>query len=94
MKKPNSKPSNIINIQTGKPYKTKPNTDPIQTEQQIEAKVLKDIFKSLYYPDCPYEFSVLPPDILGNVYEQFLGKPLGERSHHLLHTHYKARERV
>ena len=28
---------------------------------------------SLYYPDCPYEFSVLPADILGQVYEQFLG---------------------
>jgi len=32
------------------------------------------IFSSLYYPDCPYEFSVLPADILGQVYEQFLGK--------------------
>ena len=30
--------------------------------------------KSLYYPDCPYVFSVLPADILGQVYEQFLGK--------------------
>jgi hypothetical protein len=29
---------------------------------------------SLYFPDCPYEFSVLPADILGQVYEQFLGK--------------------
>lgn len=25
------------------------------------------------------------------LYEEFLGKPLGDRSHHLLHTHYKAR---
>ena len=25
------------------------------------------------------------------LYDAFLGKPLGERSHHLLHTHYKAR---
>ncbi|MBM3331607.1 hypothetical protein FJY68_07105 [candidate division WOR-3 bacterium] len=32
------------------------------------------IIGSLYYPDCPYEFSVLPADILGQVYEQFLGK--------------------
>ena len=29
---------------------------------------------NLYYPDSPYEFSVLPADILGQVYEQFLGK--------------------
>ena len=25
------------------------------------------------------------------LYKEFLGKPLGEKSHHLLHTHYKAR---
>ena len=28
----------------------------------------------MYYPASPYEFSVLPADILGQVYEQFLGK--------------------
>ncbi len=28
------------------------------------------------------------------LYEEFLGRPLGERSHQLLHTHYTARERV
>src|SRR5205814_24048 len=30
--------------------------------------------RRLYYPDSTYEFSVLPADILGQVYEQFLGK--------------------
>ncbi|MCK5565102.1 MAG: N-6 DNA methylase [Planctomycetes bacterium] len=40
----------------------------------IDDKPLRDIIKSLYYPDSPYEFSVLPADILGHVYEQFLGK--------------------
>ncbi|MDP2661464.1 MAG: N-6 DNA methylase, partial [Dehalococcoidia bacterium] len=40
----------------------------------IDDKVLKEIFHGLYYPDSPYEFSVLPADILGRVYEQFLGK--------------------
>ncbi|MHB8869729.1 MAG: Eco57I restriction-modification methylase domain-containing protein [Thermoleophilia bacterium] len=40
----------------------------------IEDKPLRDIIASLYYPDSPYEFSVLPADILGQVYEQFLGK--------------------
>ncbi len=40
----------------------------------IDDKVLKDILKTLYYPDSPYEFSVLPADILGQVYEQFLGQ--------------------
>ena len=40
----------------------------------IDDKVLKDIIRQLYYPDSPYEFSVLPTHILGQVYEQFLGK--------------------
>ncbi len=35
---------------------------------------LRRIIKSLYFPFSPYEFSVLPADILGQVYEQFLGK--------------------
>jgi len=40
----------------------------------IDDKPLKDIIRRLYYPESPYEFSVLPADILGQVYEQFLGK--------------------
>lgn len=40
---------------------------------KIDDQHLKDIIKSLYYP-APYEFSVMPPEILGQVYEQFLGK--------------------
>lgn len=42
----------------------------------IDDKVLFPIIKSMYYPDCPYEFSVLPIEILGNIYEQFLGKTI------------------
>ena len=40
----------------------------------IDDKALKEIFKGLYYPESPFEFSVLPADILGHIYEQFLGK--------------------
>jgi len=40
----------------------------------IDDKALKPILAGLYYPQSPYEFSVLPGDILGQVYEQFLGK--------------------
>ncbi len=40
----------------------------------LDDRVLKEIFKHLYYPDSPYEFSVLPASILGQVYERFLGK--------------------
>lgn len=35
---------------------------------------LKEIFKNLYYPESPFVFEVLPQEILGQVYEQFLGK--------------------
>ena len=41
---------------------------------KVNDKILKGIFKNLYYPDSPFEFSVLPTEILGEVYEQFLGK--------------------
>ena len=40
----------------------------------VEDRPLKTILRRLYYPDSPYEFSVLPADILGQVYERFLGK--------------------
>ncbi|MCI0403800.1 MAG: restriction endonuclease subunit M, partial [Acidobacteria bacterium] len=36
----------------------------------IDDRILKDIIRRLYYPESPYEFSVLGADILGNVYEQ------------------------
>jgi hypothetical protein len=41
---------------------------------EIDDAILKKIIKRLYYPESPYEFSVLSADILGQVYEQFLGK--------------------
>src|SRR2546428_12370579 len=40
----------------------------------LDDKLLRDILKSLYYPESPYVFSALRADILGQVYEQFLGK--------------------
>ena len=40
----------------------------------IDDKALQGILKNLYAPDCPYVFSVIPTEILGQVYEQFLGK--------------------
>jgi len=48
--------------------------DDLTLNLAIDDKTLKQILKGLYYPDSPYEFSVLPADILGQVYEQFLGK--------------------
>jgi len=49
-------------------------TDTLTRTLVIDDRVLKPILVGLYYPRCPYEFSVLPVEILGQVYEQFLGK--------------------
>jgi len=46
---------------------------------RIDDGKLKEILKRLYYPDSPYEFAVLPAEILGQVYEQFLGKVITPR---------------
>lgn len=43
---------------------------------KIDDDILTDIISSLYYPDCPYALEVLPTEILGNIYEQFLGKTI------------------
>ncbi len=48
--------------------------DNFTLELNIDNGIFKEIIKNLYYPNSPYEFSVLSPEILGNVYEQFLGK--------------------
>ncbi len=49
-------------------------SDQLTPKLEVDDKVVRTILASLYYPLSPYEFSVLPPEILGNVYEQFLGK--------------------
>ena len=40
----------------------------------LDDNLLRRILKGLYYPESPYVFSALPADMLGQVYEQFLGK--------------------
>ena len=47
--------------------------DNLTPNLKIGDDVLEDIISGLYYPESPYEFSVLPVDVLGQVYEQFLG---------------------
>lgn len=63
--------------------------DELTTGLVIDDKVLRDIIGSLYYPDSPYEFSVLPADILGQVYEQFLGKVIRLTAKHRAVVEYK-----
>lgn len=48
--------------------------DQITPKLKIDNKVLKSVIEDLYYPLCRYEFSVMPVEVLGNAYEQFLGK--------------------
>jgi hypothetical protein len=48
--------------------------DKISQDLKVDNKVIKSIINELYYPESPYEFSVLSVEILGSAYEQFLGK--------------------
>ena len=57
--------------------------DTITPSLTVDNKVVKNIINELYYPVSPYEFSVLPADILGSVYERFLGKTIRlTKAHH------------
>lgn len=48
--------------------------DTITPELKVSDKLLDKILEHLYYPNSPYEFSVLGVELLGSIYEQFLGK--------------------
>jgi len=48
--------------------------DKISAKISIDDKVIKSIISEFYFPVCPYEFSILPVEILGTAYERFLGK--------------------
>ncbi|MCK9580864.1 MAG: Eco57I restriction-modification methylase domain-containing protein [Methanoregula sp.] len=63
--------------------------DTISLGVTIDDKVLKGIIKRLYYPETPYLFSVIPPEILGHVYEQFLGKVIRLTDGHQAKVEYK-----
>ena len=49
------------------------DVDTVTLKLKIDDEPLHSIIKSLYLPN-PYEFSVIPADILGQIYERFLGK--------------------
>lgn len=50
--------------------------DVLSEKLQIDSKVIKTIVNEMYYPESPYEFSVISVEILGSAYEQFLGKQI------------------
>ena len=79
--------SGLFHFKEEKEIKEPP--DDLSISVSIDDKPLKDIFKNLYYPDSPFEFSVLPPEILGQVYEQFLGKVIRLTKGHRAVVEYK-----
>jgi len=48
--------------------------DRLTPSLKIDDEVLSEMIENLYPPKSPYRFSVIPAEILGHVYEQFLGK--------------------
>jgi NADH-quinone oxidoreductase subunit G/[NiFe] hydrogenase diaphorase moiety small subunit/NADP-reducing hydrogenase subunit HndD len=63
---------------------------PIPTNDEIRKKRIK----AIYDEDMgkPIRMSHENPEIT-QIYEEFLKEPLGEKSHHLLHTKYRKRKR-
>ncbi len=60
--------------------KARPNPDTLSLEIYIVDNVLRKIIADLYPPKSRYQFSVISADILGQVYERFLGKVIEVRS--------------
>src|SRR5215208_7105402 len=64
--------SGLFHFRDERGREEKPDT--LTPSLEVGDRLLRRIIRSLYYPESPYEFSVLPVDVLGQVYEQFLGK--------------------
>ncbi len=64
--------SGLFHFKKEKEISSRP--DDLTLTLNIDDKILKDIISNLYYPKSPYAFLYIPSDILGQVYERFLGK--------------------
>lgn len=47
--------------------------DNLSLKIKLDAEILIEIFNALYYPLSPYDFSVVDPSLLSQIYEKFLG---------------------
>jgi hypothetical protein len=56
--------------------------DLLTPELSVSDAALGRIIGRLYYPNSPYEFSVIPTRVLGQVYEQFLGEVISLDAQH------------
>jgi len=63
--------SGLFHFEKEKEQSSQP--DDLTLRLLIDDKTLKEMIKGLYYPS-PYVFKLIPTDILGQVYERFLGK--------------------
>lgn len=43
---------------------------------KIDSHLLAKIIESLYFPKCPYRFDVIGVELLGSIYERYLGKTI------------------
>jgi len=60
-------------------YLFKPH--PLSEELKLDGNVLADFIRTLYPPDGPWDFSAIADDILGIVYERFLGNIVTVKKH-------------
>ncbi len=49
---------------------------------EIDGKVIKTIVKNLCWPASPFQFDIIEPEILGRIYEKFLGSKIRLTSEH------------
>jgi len=49
---------------------------------EIDGKVVKTIVKNLCWPASPFQFDIIEPEILGRIYEKFLGSKIRLTSEH------------
>ena len=64
--------SGLFHLMHDKKRKTK--VDRITPFIKVDDEVIASIVWDMYYPRSPYNFKLIPADVLGQVYEQFLGK--------------------
>lgn len=50
--------------------------DELSLRIQIDSRALIEVFQELYYPQSPYDFSIVEPAILSEIYDRWLGSTI------------------
>lgn len=69
--------NNLDNVYNGLLFKKH-----FSEELAVDDKTIKDIIKSMCYPISPFQFDVIEPEILGRIYEKFLGSKIRLTENH------------